>query len=116
MPRNTRRQMRRMFTMRRLGRVLMLFLAVIGAGCGDTAVLFSVNSGTIVDSPLCHGTSGSFTMRDQGGLVVLVVVTSSTRVLISGGTLGTCADLVPDSHVGVTGLQRGDRLTARSVT
>ncbi len=89
--------------------------AVLLVGCGDGVFIISVNSGVIVGSPACQG-SQQFQLRDQGGLVLLVVITSSTHIILAGGGTGTCSDLLADSAVEVTGRRDGDRIVAASVT
>ena len=98
--------------LRRLG----LALAVSLAACGDGVVIVSVNSGVIVGAPLCEGPGGQFQLRDQAGLVVLVVITSTTHIVLAGGVTGSCFDLVSDIGVDVSGRQRGDRIVASSIT
>jgi hypothetical protein len=97
-------------------RRLSLALAVSLAACGDGVVIVSLNSGVIVGNPRCEGPDGQFRFRDQGGLVVLVVITSSTHIVLASGVTGSCVDLVPDIGVEVSGQQRGDRIVASSIT
>jgi hypothetical protein len=96
-------------------RRLALVLGVSVLACGDGVVIISVNSGVIVGAPVCQGSGGQFQLRDQGGLVVLVVITGSTHIVIAGGT-GSCADLSPDTPVEVSGHESGDHFVANSVT
>ena len=96
-------------------RRLALALVVSVLGCGDGVVIISVNSGVIVGAPVCQGSGGQFQLRNQGGLLVLVVITGSTHIVIAGGT-GSCSDLSPDSSVEVSGHQSGDHFVANSVT
>jgi hypothetical protein len=96
-------------------RRLALALGVSVCACGNGVVIISVNSGVIVGAPVCQGSGGQFQLRNQGGLVVLVVITDNTRIVIAGGT-GSCADLSPDTAVEVSGHQNGDHVVANSVT
>jgi hypothetical protein len=89
---------------------------MLTAGCGDTSFIFVFNSGIILGDPSCQGSGGQFQLQNQSGLVLLVVITSSTQIVLSSGRPGTCADLAADTRVGVDGMQNGDRVTARSVT
>ncbi len=100
--------------LRRLRR-LALVCSIALAGCGDGVFIVSFNSGVIVGRPQCQGAGGQFNLRDPGGLQILVVITSSTRVFISSGT-GSCADLFAGQPVDVSGRQSGDRLVASQVT
>jgi len=93
----------------------MLALA-LAAGCGDTTFLFAFNSGVIVGPPSCTGPGGHFQLRDQAGLVLLVVITSDTVIVLANGGSGRCADLATNAQVGVDGGQRGDQITAKTVT
>jgi hypothetical protein len=96
--------------------VALLVAVAVAAGCGDTAFIFVFNSGIILADPSCRGATGQFQLQNQDGLVLLVVITSSTRIVLASGRPGTCADLVADTRVGVDGTQSGDRVSARSVT
>src|SRR5258707_11674780 len=101
--------------MRHWMRRLALALGVSLLACGDGVVIISVNSGVIVGAPLCQGSGGQFQLRNQGGLLVLVVITGSTHIVVAGGT-GSCADLSPDTSVEVSGHQSGDHFVANSIT
>ena len=83
-------------------------------GCGDGVFIISFNSGVIAGSPACRGAGGQFQLRDQGGLQVLVVITSTTRIFVSSGT-GVCRDLVAGQPVEVSGRQSGDRIVASEI-
>jgi hypothetical protein len=97
------------------GRRLALTLGVSLLACGDGVVIISVNSGVIVGAPVCQGSGGQFQLRDQGGLVLLVVITGGTHIVVAGGT-GSCSDLSPDTSVAVSGHQSGDHFVANSIT
>ena len=100
----------------RLGGIGLAFaLAVALAGCGDGSFIIVFNSGVIVGSPRCDGPGGQFDLREQGGLQVLVVITSSTRIVVSSGG-GTCDDLRAGQPVEVSGRDSGDRIVAETVT
>jgi hypothetical protein len=94
----------------------LLLAVALAAGCGDTSFIFVFNSGVILDDPSCQGGGGQFQLQNQAGLVLLVVITSSTQIVLSSGRPGTCGDLAANTRVGVDGLQSGSRVTARSVT
>lgn len=95
-----------------LGALLGLGLA----GCGDGTFIIRVNSGVIVGDPRCQGAGGQFDLREPGGLEVLVVITSSTRIVVAGGGTGTCTDLSANTPVEVSGRRSGDRIVASSIT
>jgi len=97
-------------------RALALAAALALAGCGDGLLIISFNSGVIVGQPSCSGSGGQFDLRDSGGLTVLVVITSSTHIIISGGGSGTCNDLFPDAPVGVNGRESNGRIVATEIT
>ena len=92
-----------------------MLLGMCLAACGNGVFIISVNSGVIVGPPQCQGSGGQFNLREQGGLQVLVVITSSTHIVVSGGGSGTCSDLFADAPVQVSGRQSGDRIVASSV-
>jgi hypothetical protein len=96
-------------------RRLALMCGLALAGCGDGVFIISVNSGTIINDPHCQGSGGQFDMRNTGGLRVLVVITSTTRIFVSSGT-GTCRDLLAGQAVDVSGRDSGDRIVASEVT
>lgn len=85
------------------------------AACGDGLLIISVNTGVIVGNPSCQNAGGQFQLRDQGGLTVLVVITSNTHIIVAG-TTGSCFDLPPNASVEVSGHQSGNHLVASSIT
>ena len=101
--------------MKRWLRLTVLALAVSAAACGNGVVIVSVNAGTIVGTPECQGPGGQFQLRNPGGLLVLVVITSTTRIVVASGGSGTCSDLFAGSSVQVSGRERGDRIVAGSI-
>jgi hypothetical protein len=101
--------------MRRVILLLACLAAVSAWSCGNGVVLISVNSGLVVGAPRCGG-GGEFDLRDRGGLTLLVVITSSTRILLAGGGTGTCTSLAAGDAVQVSGHRDGDRIVASVVT
>ena len=95
---------------------MALALGLTQAACGNGVLIISVNTGTIVGAPICHGPGGQFQLRNQGGLVVLVVITSNTQIVLAGGGVGACSDLPADGPVRVSGQQTTDRIVASSIT
>jgi hypothetical protein len=83
-------------------------------GCGGNGgfVLILVNTGFVVSSGACDG---SFDMRSDGGLTLLVVIGSGTPIFLADGTLGTCANIRPGSQVSVRGPTQNGRVTANQV-
>jgi len=102
--------------MRGILALLVGLLAIGLSGCGNGTFIISVNSGVIVGDPRCASAGGDFQLRDQGGLVVLVVITSTTRIVVASGGSGRCTDLFAGSAVEVAGRQSGDRITATEIT
>jgi hypothetical protein len=95
--------------------VVALALACVLYGCGSDVVFFiSFTSGTIADDPACHGADGRFNLRDQQGLVLLVVINSNTLIFVGSGQ-GTCHDLSRNDPVNVRGPRQGNQITAQSV-
>ena len=97
-------------------RRVALACALLLAGCGDGVLIISFNSGVIVGAPQCSGGGGQFNLRDQGGLQVLVVITSSTHIIVSGGGTGSCDDLFAGDPVAVNGRDSGDHVVATNIT
>ena len=108
--------MRRMViaqTLRRLTVALALFaLPCFASGCDDGWVFISVNSGFVVSGGACDGT---FTMRSDGGLLLLVVVGSGTPIFLPGGGEGTCHDIVEGTRASVRGPTQNDTVTANRI-
>ena len=78
-----------------------LALAFLLVGCGSDGVfIISFTSGTIAGDPTCRSDGGQFDLRDQGGLVLLVILTSNTHIVV-GSSQGTCKDLNPNAAVTV---------------
>ena len=100
--------------MRHTWRRLLLALALCLAACGDATFVVRFNSGLIAGSPRCDSTGGEFDLRDQQGLV-LVIITNGTDIFIAG-SFGTCTDLAAGNRVDVTGRQSGDQIVATSIT
>src|SRR5262249_52408356 len=101
--------------MRSWMRRAVIALGLSLAACGDGLFIISVNSGVIIGNPACRNDGGQFQLHDQGGLTVLVVITSNTTIIVAG-TTGTCSDLMPNASVQVSGHQNGDHLVASSIT
>lgn len=94
--------------------LVALLLACLLGGCGSDVVFISFNSGIIIGDPSCRTGGGQFNMRDQGGLVVLIIITSNTKIVV-GNIQGTCNDLNPNAAVKVGGPREGDQIKAQSV-
>jgi hypothetical protein len=92
-----------------------LALAYFLFGCGsDVGFFISFTSGTIADDPACRSNGGQFDLRDQGGLLVLVIINSDTLIFVGSGQ-GSCRDLGRNDSVVVRGPRQGDRITAQRV-
>jgi hypothetical protein len=93
-----------------------LALAASGIACGDGVVIINVNSTGVIAAPPRCDRPAAFDLRDQGGLTVLVVITSNTRIVVAGGGAGTCHSLAAGDAVEVSGRRNGDRIIAGVVT
>jgi hypothetical protein len=97
--------------------LVALALALLVAGCGSDGVfIISFTAGTIDGNPICRNNGGQFDLRDQGGLLLLVVITSNTSIVLGNGNRGTCNDLAANTPVQVRGPQQGNDITAQTVT
>jgi hypothetical protein len=85
------------------------------AACGGGVVLFSVNSGVVLDDAVCRGGAGEFDLRNQGGLILVVIIASDTVILDSNGARGTCPDVQGGRQARVRGVTDGGRINAREV-
>ncbi len=92
----------------------MALLTVIAFGC-DGDVIIIVNTGTVVSTPVCHPDGGSFNLRDQTGLLLVVLIDSDTEIFNAAGMREACTDLAAGSHVQVRGDQHGSQVTAQTV-
>lgn len=101
-----------------MGRLLAALglLTNIAMGCGDGIVIIAFNSGTIVSNPSCDSGTGRFDLLNQGGLTLLVIISSDTVILNANGQTGHCTDLSKGNRVQVRGPQSGDQIDAQSVT
>jgi len=94
-----------------------LALALLLAGCGSDGVfIISFTAGTIDGAPTCRNNGGQFDLRDQGGLLLLVVINGDTSIILGNGNRGTCQDLASNTQVQVRGPQKGTNITAQTVT
>jgi hypothetical protein len=99
---------------RRMGRWLVLFLA-LSAACGDVDFYFVVRTGTVEADADCAGSGGSFGLRDQQGLTVLVVITDDTNIFFASGGSGRCSDVTRDTVAQVQGDEKNGTIEAQSV-
>jgi hypothetical protein len=90
-------------------------LLAVTLSCGDAVVIFSTNFGTVVSDAHCTHGGGNFDLRDQQGLVLLVVIDSGTAIFLSSGASGTCTDLVRGAEVEVRGENSQGEFDAREV-
>jgi hypothetical protein len=67
---------------------------------------------TVVDAPICNADgSGSFMLRDEGGLTFAVEVTPETVITDTRGALD-CADVTEESEVKFRGVQADGNISA----
>jgi hypothetical protein len=100
--------------MRSLFAGVAIFLLASTGGCGDEViVVFSTSFGTIIGDPDCPG--GQFDLRDQEGLIVIVLLDSSSTIILANNSPGACSDLGAGLTVRVTGERSGSRITASEV-
>lgn len=95
--------------------LLAMLLGLLVLGCGDTSVLFFVNTGTVASNATCSAGHGRFDLLQQGGLVILVIITSDTTIFRVNGSFGTCTDLSAGIHVAVHGTDSGGQINAREI-
>jgi hypothetical protein len=107
--------LRRFFRLRGRRTFWTVALLLVALACGDGSFVLIINSGTIVRDPSCGPAGGSFQMRDQGGLVVLVVIDDQTKIFASSGSTGACTDLAAGAVVSVSGTGNDRRIAADEV-
>jgi type II secretory pathway component HofQ len=87
----------------------------LAVGCGDFDFVFAVRTGTVADDAACSGTGGSFGLRDQQGLTVLIVITEDTEVFFASGGRATCGDITKGVGAEVRGDNEDGTIAAQSV-
>jgi hypothetical protein len=109
---STKHRMRSMRTL-----VLVLLWGLLPAACGDGGVvLLSFSSGTVVGDANCRDGAGDFSLRDQGGLLLLIVIGSDTTIVRLNGSKGDCTDVRAGAMADVRGVDHGGRISAQNVT
>jgi hypothetical protein len=97
---------------------LALLLALVAAplGCGDdTVIVFATNLGTIDQDATCTGGGGEFPLRQQSGLIVIVILSSDSHIFLPGGIIGTCNNLTAGTRTSVRGSEDNGRIHASEV-
>jgi hypothetical protein len=97
-----------------MGRWLVLFFA-LGAACGDVNFFFVVRTGTVEADADCTGSGGSFGLRDQQGLTVLVVITDDTNIFFASGGSARCSDVTGGAVAEVQGDEKNGTIEAESI-
>jgi len=91
----------------------MVVLSLTLGGCGNDGFIFiAINTGFVVSDSACDG---QFNMRNEGGLLLVVVIGSGTPILLPNGIVGNCANIMPGSRVTVRGPTENGRVTANQV-
>ncbi|HVM95607.1 MAG TPA: hypothetical protein VMT89_04425 [Candidatus Acidoferrales bacterium] len=94
---------------------MLIGLACALNACGDAIVFVSVNFGIVTGPPTCGSNGGQFNLREQSGLVVVVIINSGTHIFTASGQTAQCGDVAPNSQVQVRGHQQRTTVTAQSV-
>jgi len=96
--------------------LISLLLLPLVAACGDGVIFFQLNTtGTVVSDADCHGSGGDFPLRNQQGLVLLVIINSDTVIFLSNGLHGGCRDITAGAPVQVRGVEEKSEITASQV-
>ena len=95
---------------------LLLSLLACVMGCGDDGlIIISFRSGIVVGDVDCGTGGGSFDLRDQQGLTILVIITDDTEIFFAGGNFGTCGDIRQNSAVEVRGPEDSGTIRAQTI-
>jgi hypothetical protein len=95
---------------------LTIWLLASGMGCGDDGlVIISFRSGVVVGSVDCSAGGGSFDLRDQQGLTVVVIITDDTDIFFASGNFGTCGDIRQNGAVEVRGPEENGTIRAQTI-
>ena len=92
----------------------VLLCCLLLAGCGGT-VIISVNSGLVLADAACHNGGGQFDMRNDSGLLLLVVIGEGTVVFLSSGATGSCANIHAGARARVSGNTKNGQINANQV-
>jgi len=95
--------------------LIALLLASLLAACGDGVVFFSVSLGIVANEPICGNGNGRFDLREQQGLILVVLIDSNTRILAANGRTAQCTDIAPGAPVQVGGRRQATTISAQSV-
>src|SRR5260370_39148576 len=91
-------------------------VALAPLGCGDdTVILFRTNLGTIDQNADCTAGGGQFPLRQQEGLIVIVVLDTDSSIFLADGLIGTCSDLTAGTRTSVRGSEDHGRIRASEV-
>ena len=91
----------------------LLLLSLSLGGCGDSGFIFiAINSGVVLSNGAC---GGEFNMRNDGGLLLIVVIGNDTSILLANGAPGSCANIQPGTQASVRGPTKSGRVTASQV-
>jgi len=94
-----------------------LALGLLLVGCGDGGlIVLSFSSGTVVGDANCRDAGGDFSLRDQGGLLLLIMIETDTTIVRANGSTGECTDVRAGATAEVRGIDHGGRISARDVT
>ena len=95
----------------------MVSLALtVAMGCGsDAIIIFRTNLGTVDANATCGAHGGQFPLREQNGLVIVVILDDSSSVLLANGIQGSCSNVTAGSQASVSGKQENGALHATQV-
>ncbi len=94
---------------------IVLLLATLLAACGDAVVFFSTNLGVVASEPICGNGSGRFDLRDQQGLILVVLIDNGTSIFAANGHAAQCTDIAPGEQVKVGGRREATTISAQSI-
>jgi hypothetical protein len=84
--------------------------------CGDdVSIFFRTNLGTVDSDATCANNGGQFPLREQSGLILLVILDDSSSVILANGVTGHCPDVRAGTRASVRGHDEQDRFLASTV-
>lgn len=96
--------------------VPLLWLFACAPGCGDDGLLIiSFHSGIVIGDVDCGTGGGSFDLRDQQGLTIVVIITDDTDIILANGNFGTCGDIHRSNPVEVRGPEDKGTIHAQTI-
>jgi hypothetical protein len=94
--------------------LVVLALGLAPLACGGV-IFFQTNLGIVESNAVCAANGGQFPLREQSGLILLVVLDDSSTIILANGTAGHCPDVHAGTRASVSGHDQHGQLLATTV-